>query len=78
MRAWGRRLLAGWTRTALVMQRVVTTVLFSAIYLVIVPWFALVAYLRDTMGLRHGRRQKTFWRPRRQSANDESEFERLG
>ena len=78
MRAMLKHLLAGWTRMALVIQKTVTIVLFAAIYLLIVPWFALVAIPLDTMRLRSRPGQRTFWRTRRVVTHDESHFQRLG
>jgi carbamoyltransferase len=74
---WARA-YAGWMAVALVIQKVVTTVLFTAIYLAIVPWFALVALAKNSMGLRPRPQASTFWVPRRQVAHNASFFERLG
>jgi hypothetical protein len=68
---------AKWMAFAHRLQVVVQTVLFTVIYLFIVPLFALVAILGDTMRLRRRPAARTFWVPRRDAVHDDKFFERM-
>lgn len=68
---------ARWMAFAHGMQVVVQTILFSLIYLVVVPLFALVAIIGDTMGLRRRPTARTFWVRRRPGGSVERFFERM-
>lgn len=64
-----------WMAFSLVIQKIVVTTLFALIYLLIVPWFALVA---GVLFLVRPRSRNTRWTVRRQVVLDESFFQRLG
>jgi hypothetical protein len=72
-----RRLYYRWLAVAESLQGVVITLLFGACYLLVVPWFALVARL---IGARSRSRidSTTYWRSRNASACDENYFARMG
>ncbi len=68
---------AWWMAFAHGLQIVVQTILFSLIYLVVVPVFALVAIIGDTMRLRRRPAARTFWVRRRPVVPDDKFFERM-
>jgi hypothetical protein len=72
-----KRIYAGWMAFAHRLQVIVTTVLFGAIYLVVVPLFALVAVTGDTLRLRRSSRRETFWVRRRPERHDDAFFDRM-
>lgn len=71
-----RRGFAAWMKGAAVLQRIVTTILFGACYILVVPLFALLARLKDPLGLRT-RSEDTYWIPRKRSALDRESLRRM-
>ncbi len=59
-----RTLYAAWMRLAHNLNKVMTTVLFGAVYFLIVPPFALVTYWRDPLGLQRSGAGGSFWKQR--------------
>ena len=57
-------------------QRVVVTVLFGTIYLVVVPWFALAAWAMGRM--RRSTRGASTWLSKGDGPRDERFFDRTG
>jgi hypothetical protein len=67
-----------WIRFASALHVVVITVLFGAVYLAIVPLFALMVWPFDVLGLRGSARAKTFWISKRRVGSDLNSFQRIG
>lgn len=68
---------AKWMAFAHALQVVVQTILFTLVYLAVVPLFALVSRIGDTMRLRPRPTARTFWVPRRPVVHDDTFFERM-
>ncbi|MGE3345715.1 MAG: hypothetical protein AB7L71_20010 [Vicinamibacterales bacterium] len=66
-----------WMRFADHLHIVMTTVLFGAVYLLVVPVFALVARLTDAGGWRPRGTPPSTWRPKTPITHDRSFFDRL-
>jgi hypothetical protein len=73
-----RTLYDRWLAVAAFLQRVVITLLFGGCYLLVVPWFALLARVIGVRGLRGRPGPRSFWVRRRHSPCDESYFTRMG
>jgi hypothetical protein len=71
-----RRVFAAWMRFAEALHTVVIAVLFSACYLLIVPLFAPIAWMRDPLLLRR-RPRDTAW-VTKSGAVDLASLERMG
>lgn len=64
MKTFLRFLLRVWIAIGRVLGLVNLTVLLSAVYLLIVPFYALVMLFRDPLGMRAARRRGgTHWKP---------------
>lgn len=66
-----------WMRFADHLHIVMTTVLFGAVYLIVVPPFALVAKVLDAGGWRPRGTPPSTWRSKTSITHDRSFFERL-
>jgi hypothetical protein len=73
-----RGLYTRWLAFAEFLQGVVVTVLFGTCYLVVVPWFYLLARVIDMLRSRGHHQTKSFWVLRRQIEFDENYFSRMG
>ena len=73
-----RALYSRWLAFAGFLQGIVVAVLFGGSYLLIVPWFALVAHLVNRRRSRGGLGPGSLWVPKSHTAYDESYFERMG
>lgn len=77
LRGMASDVYAAWMTFAQRLQVVVTTTLFAVIYFTVVPLFAVVAVVGDTMRLRRRPQSLTFWVPRRPSVHDDEFFDRM-
>lgn len=68
---------SAWLRFAEALQTVVISVLFGAVYLLIVPWFRLITQTTDPLGRRRRSRAETFWVGRTDDS-DPTSLERMG
>lgn len=66
-------LYRGWMAGALILNRVMTTAIFGALYLTVIPLFALPRKL-----MKRTSKSTNFWAPRRDTVYDQAWFERLG
>jgi hypothetical protein len=65
---WSPPIYAGWMRFAKILNTVMVTLLFSAVYLVIVPIFFLIARALDPLRLRPRPGSETYWIKKRDTA----------
>ncbi len=73
-----RSLYSWWLRFAAHLQRLVVTLLFGSCYVVIVPWFFLMAHSIGLLRLRNRSEPKSFWIPRRHVDCDARSLARMG
>lgn len=73
-----RSLYSWWLKFAALLQRLVVTLLFGSCYLVIVPWFFLMAHAIGVLRLRNRSEPKSFWIPRRRVDCDARSLARMG
>ncbi len=73
----GQSVYARWMRVAERIQSTVVTVLFSVVYLVVVPPLWVFAWTRDSLGLRNSQ-ASTYWIPRSDEKRTLKFFQRLG
>lgn len=71
------RIYRAWMAFAHRLQLIVTTLIFTVIYLVVVPLFAVIAIAGDALRTRHVSRRATFWVRRREGAHDDAFFDRM-
>lgn len=71
------RIYDAWMAFAHRLQLIVTTVIFTTIYLLVVPLFAIVAIAGDTLRTRRSSRRATFWVRRREVERDDAFFDRM-
>jgi hypothetical protein len=67
-----------WMRLARILNTVVTTLLFGACYILVVPFFFLVIRLLDPLCLRKRPEPPTFWLERPHATVDITSLERMG
>ena len=67
-----------WMRLAKVLNVLVTTLLFGACYIMVVPFFFLVIRLLDPLCMRKQPEPKTFWLERRSTGIDITSMQRMG
>lgn len=67
-----------WMRFAKVLQVLVTTLLFGACYIAVVPFFFFVIRLMDPLGQRKQPEPRTFWLERRSTGIDITSMQRMG
>lgn len=74
-----RRVYTAWMSFAGTLQTVVVTMLFGFLYLAIVPFFTLLLWRSDPLGLRAGSaRAETYWRVRDTGETDPESYYRMG
>lgn len=73
-----RSVFSLWMRFAKVLHVVVTTLLFGACYIVVVPFFFLVIRLFDPLCLRKQPEPRTFWIQRRNVRVEVVSLQRMG
>jgi hypothetical protein len=73
-----RGIYARWLAFAAKLHSVVITILFGAVYLIVVPIFALVTWPLDILRLRNRPGLGTYWIDKRPVADVASELQRMG
>jgi len=67
-----------WMRFSKVLQTLVISVIFGTCYLLIVPFFSLIAWVLRVKSSRRRAEGGTYWIPRRTAKPDLDWFQRLG
>lgn len=75
-----KSIYTAWMRFAAVLQSLITTILFGACYLLIVPIFTIFTRITDPLGLRPTKPDdNTYWIKRHNvDANNPSSYQRMG